>query len=464
MLSYTRLLVLLLVVSAVLRIGAAMYHGPSIEERPGVTDEVSYHTLAVRVTEGHGFSFGTNWWPATRANQPTAHWSFLYVLFLAAIYAVAGPAPLVARLIQAPIVGVLHPWLAWRIGNRLFGPTVGLASAAVTAFYGYFVYYSGALVTESLYILAVLWVLDLATQIASPTSPPARAAAVRPWLLLGLAAAAATLLRQAFLLMVPLVLGWVAWQVLRRRAANGAPVLPPPAVVGRATIAAAIVAMAILPWTARNYRAFGQFVPLNTNAGFVMFWGNHPVHGTSFIPIMSYGTVNYLTLLPQELKGLNEAALDRELLRRGIGFVTDDPARYIRLSMSRATEFFKFWPSADSGLASNAVRMLSFGLLLPLFASGVAIAFTMARGASPRVPGAALLLLVAGAYALVHLLTWTLIRYRLPVDAMVIPFAGVSLAAAWTRLRGAAGPLWPGPRVEASETTRTDHAPVISTR
>ena len=289
MLSYSRLLVILLVVSAVLRIGAAVYHGPSIEERPGVTDEVSYHTLAVRVSEGHGFSFGTNWWPATRANQPTAHWSFLYVLFLAAIYAVAGPAPLVARLVQAPIVGVLHPWLAWRIGNRLFGPAVGLASAAVTAFYGYFVYYSGALVTESLYIVAVLWVLDLATQLASPhVDPGARGRSE-------VLAAARARRRHGHAAQAGLSLDGSAGARVGRLAGAAAP-------GGRMDAGAAaargrgtrhdrrrLVAMAILPWTVRNYRAFGQFVPLNTNAGFVIFWGNHPMHGTSFIPIMSYG-------------------------------------------------------------------------------------------------------------------------------------------------------------------------------
>ncbi|MGE0461418.1 MAG: glycosyltransferase family 39 protein [Vicinamibacterales bacterium] len=443
--SHSRLLVLVIAVSTVLRLGAAVYHGPAIEDRPGVTDEVSYHTLAVRVLDGHGFTFGTNWWPATRANEPTAHWSFLYVLFLAGVYAVTGPLPLVARVLQAVIVGVLHPWLAWRIGDRLFGPTAGLATAAATAVYGYFVYYSGALVTESLYIVAVLWMLDVATALAFRSSPSMRAESMRPWLLLGLAAATATLLRQLFLLMVPVVLAWTAWQLLTRRGGD-APVLAVPAVALRVVVALAVVGAAMLPWTARNYRAFGQLVPLNTNAGYVMFWGNHPVHGTSFVPIMSTGSVNYLTLLPRELKGLDEAALDRELLRRGVGFVTDDPVRYVRLSMSRAVEYFKFWPTPESGFASNALRLLSFGLLLPFLVSGIAIAFVHGGDAPERKPGAVLLLLVAALYTLIHLLTWTLVRYRLPVDAMTMPFAGMALAAAVARLGRASDPLRVHPR------------------
>jgi hypothetical protein len=38
-----------------------------------------------------------------------------------------------------------------------------------------------------------------------------------------------------------------------------------------------------------------------------------------------------------------------------------------------------------------------------------------------------LLLLFTVVYSGVHILTWTLVRYRLPVDAVLIPFAGLAL-------------------------------------
>ena len=79
------------------------------------------------------------------------------MLFLAAIYSVAGQRRWSRGSFRRPIVGVLHPWLAWRIANRLFGPTVGVASAVLPRSTGTSCYYSGALVTESLYIVAVLW-------------------------------------------------------------------------------------------------------------------------------------------------------------------------------------------------------------------------------------------------------------------------------------------------------------------
>jgi hypothetical protein len=185
----------------------------------------------------------------------------------------------------------------------------------------------------------------------------------------------------------------------------------------------------------RNYRAFGEFVLLNTNAGFVFFWGNHPFHGSEFVPIPPSDPeqTNHQTLLPGELKSLNEAQIDKALLARGLGFVRDDPARYVQLSINRAKEYFKFWPTADSGIASNLVRVLSFGLLLPLLLGGVLLTLLRYRpepsraDQQPNASGAGLLLIVAAAYSGLHLLTWTLVRYRLPVDAILMPLAGLSL-------------------------------------
>lgn len=91
----------ILAVSVGLRLAAALYLGNVVRELPGTADQLSYHNLALRVLGGHGLTFGEAWWPATRANAPTAHWSYLYTYLLSAIYAIFGSAPLAARLIQA---------------------------------------------------------------------------------------------------------------------------------------------------------------------------------------------------------------------------------------------------------------------------------------------------------------------------------------------------------------------------
>jgi hypothetical protein len=125
----------ILTVAVLLRVAIAFAMGDTVAALPGIFDQVSYHNLALRVIGGHGFSFGELWWPITPADAPTAHWSFLYTLYLSLIYTLFGPHPLAARVLQAVIVGILHPYIAFRIGERLFSKTVGLVAAGITAVY-----------------------------------------------------------------------------------------------------------------------------------------------------------------------------------------------------------------------------------------------------------------------------------------------------------------------------------------
>jgi hypothetical protein len=419
-------------VSVGLRLAVAGYLGNGVAELPGIADQLSYHTLATRVSEGHGFSFGTGWWPATPAGQPTAHWSYLYVLSLAGLYSMFGPLPLVARLAQAVIVGVLQPLLTYRIARRLFGPRAALIAGALVAGYAYFVYYAGALMTESVGLLALLWAIDIAMRLAATPRDGHRRFPWPAWVQLGLALAAAALLRQTMLLVAPLILGWLARELTVPRAGGRGDPAPWRHVAGGVAVTTLVLAACVAPATIRNYRVFHEFVPINTNAGFAFFWGNHPIHGARFIPILA-GDGTYGRLIPDELRGLNEARMDKALLRRGVAFVVEDPARYARLSLSRTREYFKFWPSRDSSTASNLTRVFSFGLCLPFMAYGILLAVARPRVLASRDwlrarSGVWLVLGVAGAYTAVHLLTWTLVRYRLPVDALLLPFAGLALA------------------------------------
>ena len=84
---------------------------------------------------------------------------------------------------------------------------------------------------------------------------------------------------------------------------------------------------------------------------------------------------------------LNEAELDQALLARGLQFVTAEPGRYLRLTWGRFCEYFKFWPSSESSLVSNVVRVGSFGLFLPLAVLGLVLARWRARGQRQRLRG-----------------------------------------------------------------------------
>ncbi len=427
-LNQRKILVAILAVSVLLRVGVSLYLGGTVENLPGTADQVSYHTLAQRVAQGHGFTFGEPWWPATRAGAPTAHWSYLYTLLLAGLYRLIGADPLAARLIQSVIVGLLQPYLAFWLARRVFDPLSGLAAAALTAGYAYFIYYAATLMTESFYITALLGCLCLALSLAGPRLPDLPASfrqGLRRGLALGLTLGATVLLRQVVLVVLPFVFVWILLAARARGSLRSA--------IGGLTAAAAVVAAVILPITALNYGRFGEFVLLNTNSGFAFFWANHPIQGTHFQPILESGGGDYGALIPPELSHLNEAQLDRELLGRGLQFVIEDPGRYVLLSLSRVPAYFMFWPSPDSSTVSNLSRVLSFGLLWPVMLLGSLLALRKSYPAVGPPWPAGLLLLFALVYTAVHILSWALVRYRLPVDAVMLVFAGYGLQSvlAW---------------------------------
>jgi len=428
-LSVNTILIVIVVVSVILRLAAVIYLGDRVDSLPGINDQISYHTLAERLLGGHGFTFGEGWWPLTQAGAPTSHWSFIYTYYLAGLYSIFGVKPLLARLIQAALVGVLHPLLAYWIGKRVFSQNAGLVSAGFTAVYAYFIYYSAALMTEPFYIIAILASLLLSLMYVQgiPSEGENRRKDWQLAGLLGLALGVAVLLRQLYLLFIPFLLLWTWWA--RRKKIGKSPLWP-------LLLSLGVVAAMILPFTIFNYTRFHRFVLLNTNAGYAFYFGNHPVYGTRFIPILDENTGGYSALIPKELHRMDEASLDQELLKRGIQFVADDPQRYLLLSLSRVPVYFQFWPSKESGLLSNFARVSSFGLLWPFMLYGFLLSYIKrpfklsALVAAP----AFLLQIFVLIYTVIHLLSWALIRYRLPMDAVLVIFAGMAVIDLANRL------------------------------
>jgi 4-amino-4-deoxy-L-arabinose transferase-like glycosyltransferase len=390
--STARGLLVIVAAAVSLRVAVALLLGDTASLLPGAADQVSYDTLAQRVVAGYGFSFPTPWYPFTEPDTPTAHWSFLYTLYLAAIYALVGHHPLVARLVQAIISGG-GCWLVFRIGRRLFDERVGLAAAALSALYAYFIYFGAALMTQAFYIVALLASIDRALEVVA--RPRAGA-----WAALGVSLGIGVLLRQTLLLYVPFLLAWLAWTTRGRMRWRDA------------ALAVGLLATCVLPWTARNYAVFHDFLLLNANGGYFLYASNHPDQGTHFDP-------NFTAPIPADLAGTGEPAIDRALTRAALGFIAAEPARFLRLAWSRAGSYFWMTPSTESSPISNLARLCSFTLAAPLMLYGLACSRRRWQACVPLY----LYLLVDAA---LHLASWSAPRYRLPSDALLMVFAGLA--------------------------------------
>jgi 4-amino-4-deoxy-L-arabinose transferase-like glycosyltransferase len=391
-----QLLILILAAAVLIRIPVALLMGDQVIVLPGIHDQLSYDALARSLLAGRGYSFTENWYPFTPANTPTAHWSFIYPLYLAGIYAITGYHPLVARLVQGIVGGALICFLVYLIGRRVVNEETGLMGAGLAAVYGYFIYFNVALMTETFFIVLVLVSLYLSLELKEKPT-------LARWVLLGLALGLAGLLRQTVLLFVPFLLLWLFWE-LKKNDIHW----------WYFTVPVVVIILIIAPWTIRNYQVYHQFLLLNSNAGYAVYASNNPNLGTDWRNDL------VVVPLPEELVGQNEAELDRALTRKGLQFILADPQRYLWLTLNKTLEYFKFWPSSDSSRISNLNRMLSFGLYLPFMLLGLYLSFSRWRSF-------ALLYLFMVVHTGIHLLSWPAPRYRLPVDAVSMVFAGLTL-------------------------------------
>jgi 4-amino-4-deoxy-L-arabinose transferase-like glycosyltransferase len=391
-----QLLILILVAAVLIRIPVALLMGDQVTELPGIQDQVSYDALAGSLLNGQGYSFTKNWYPFTPPNTPTAHWSFLYPLYLAGTYAITGYHPLAARLLQGAVGGALMCFLVYKIGRRVSDENTGLVAAGLAAVYGYLIYYNVALMTETFSIVLILLTLYLSIELKeNPT--------LIRWVGLGLSLGLAALLRQTVLLFAPFLLFWLFMELKARGIRWWYFALP-----------VVIIFLVISPWTLRNYLAYREFLLLNSNAGYALYASNNPNLGTDWRDEL------VVVPVPEELAGQNEAQLDRALTQKGLEFIFADPNRYLWLTLNKTLEYVRFWPSSDSSRISNLNRVLSFGLYLPFMILGVGLSVSRWRNFLP-------LYLFMVIHTGIHLLSWPSPRYRLPVDALLMVFAALTL-------------------------------------
>jgi hypothetical protein len=350
------------------------------------------------------------------ADTPTAHWSFLYTGFIAAVYGVFGFHPLAVRVISAVAGGILLPYSIFRLTRRVLPNREGIAliTAGSSAVYAYFILYAALLMTETFFIIAIVWSLERLLLIEYQVRN--RIGVSRKTIVgFGISLGIATLLRQSILPWLFILSAWLLWVGWRNKSVRTA--------VLSVFVSVLIVMLFIIPFTIRNYLVYDGFLLLNSNTGYAMYSAQHPMHGTNFQAFSAAPLPSDIEPVPE-----NEARWDRVLMQRGIKFIIDEPGRYVLLSFSRVADYFMFWPSSESTLINNIGRVASFGLFLPFIIHGLVLSFSNWRRFR------ALYLFIIS-YSLIHLLTWSMIRYRLPIDAVLLIFASLSIGWFATQVR-----------------------------
>jgi hypothetical protein len=194
----------------------------------------------------------------------------------------------------------------------------------------------------------------------------------------------------------------------------------------RPALAAAIAFLCCVPWTVRNYLVFHEFVPLRSDLGLELYVGNNEnyddVHPRVF---------PYLITKDRELyrfSQMGEMPFVHEEMRKALNFIVGHPRVEVRLTAERAISFWMGTPTplrdfhrADTFL----LQMVSVCNLLAVLGTlgGIAVLyyrrneFTFPLAISPIV------------FPLLYYATHASLRYRHPLDPVIVILATIAAAA-----------------------------------
>jgi 4-amino-4-deoxy-L-arabinose transferase-like glycosyltransferase len=386
------------------------------------SDPLEYDQVAWNLATGHGFAIGEG-----LARHPTAFVPPVLPWLVSWVYKVFGRDYFAAVLFQATI-GALVPLLVVRLGAPLFGGGVAFAAGVLAAVHPLLVFFSGYLMTETLFSAVMLWAMIVSVEVVR--FPSGRRAF---WT--GIAWGAAALTRPTALLLPLITLAW-AWAPLSL-------MLDAKTLRRYALYAAAGLALVIGPWTIRNAMTFGAFIPVTTGGGQALLdsnnpevWDNPALRGGAGLDRTSEP---YASLLAQGTELERDARARGAALEFAFSRVGDWP-------VIAWAKFWRFWRvSAEGGGTGGWQREGSpLGALLraidPLLLWSIVVMPLAIWGAVGVARGARRLFQSYPAWVILYftllaLVFWGSLRMRLPVEPLVVLFAAAGGENLWRRWR-----------------------------
>ncbi|WP_295528955.1 glycosyltransferase family 39 protein [Novosphingobium sp. Chol11] len=308
---------------------------------------------------------------------PTAYWPPGWPLALNAAFRLLGTSTVTVGLFNLACA-LIAGWLTLDLGRRIFGSELaGRTALLLLAVYPNSILYVPLALTEVFYttlLLAGCWLLI------------ARKGVLR-LVLAGAVFGFAMLVKTQTLIVVPLIFAIGLWRegnVLRRV----------PGIIGRAAILFACAALVVAPWTLRNHRELGAWIPVSTNGGITLLTGNNDSARGGFTPD------DPLVKALDARTDLDELEYDAEAARLGKQWILDHPGRF---AMLMPMKLWRLWGPDGEGVwayetgspaykaapwaftALRAANQLWYFALLALFGLGGWLMVRARRAARERI-------------------------------------------------------------------------------
>lgn len=414
-------LLLIVLVATGARTAFAWHHGRQFA--PQVLRVVAFQTeaghIAYSIASGKGFSS-----PFQRDSGPTAWIAPVYPYLLAGIFKLFGIYTL-SSFVAAVFFNIVFSTGAcvpiFYAGRRIAGIGAGAAAAWAWALFPNAILIPFEWIWDTslsaLLVAALLWgTLELA-----------ESKRVRGWCLYGALWGLAMLTNPAIVLLLPVFLLWAASRVRKSEAGVGTgtrnwligPVL-----------CLAVVTACCLPWTIRNYVQFHKLIPIRSNLAFELYVGNNENYDEKYR--FRPGPVTQDREILRYLR-TGETAFMVEERRKAFAFIWSHPRVEAWLIEQR---FVDFWMGTSRPLDvfrqadSFWLRfILVCNYLAPLCALAGVIALIAVKNefAIPVIS-------VPAVFPLLYYVTHTSLRYRHPIDPVVLLLAAVGVHEMWGAL------------------------------
>ncbi len=325
-----------------------------------------------------------------------------------------GESLFAARLMLATL-GAFSCWLVYVLGRRIHSSNVGLIAAALVAVSPASVGFSGLILSETAFTVAMLLTLiclhGLTTSLTNQLKVEKLWPAICWSSLTGGAIALGVYMKPSWILIGPLASLLLILLIKPR----------PKSAVASAIVMLSLF-MCLLPWGLRNKSASGHFTLTTFWMGPSLYDGLNPrATGDSDMRFFDEDR------LPLKL---SEFEVDREYRRRAIDFVKSNPERVVQLAGIKLWRYWKPWPNAEQ-FDRTFIRIGLCLYALPVFLLAIIGGVRFRRQYWSIVVCAGPIFY----FSALHTVFVSSLRYRLPAEAPLMVLAAIGFLTITNHLK-----------------------------
>lgn len=365
--------------------------------------------IAYSLATGRGFAS-----PFQRDSGPTAWLTPIYPLLIAGIFKVFGVYTR-ASFLAAVFLNIVFSSATcvpiYYAGRRIGGLAVGAAAAWLWALF------------PNAILISFEWIWDtslaalLAATILWLTLILPESMRWRDWCLYGLLWGFTLMTNPALGSLFPVLLGWLIYRMTRQGQFQ----------LARPATAALLALLCCLPWTVRNFIVFHRIIPFRSNLSYELYIGNNENYderrrGLAPVITQDLETLRYLRM--------GETAFMDEEKRKALQFIGSHPRVELQLFAWRFVDFWIGVPDPWRTFLSTD-SWLARGILLGNFISSVGALLGALALFFKRNSYAIAVVSFPVVFPFLYYVTHTSLRYRHPIDPVVLLLTAVASEALW---------------------------------